>query len=115
MKKLVIPVSCFGLSMSASAASDFTRSDTNQDLRKDIVNNLAKIGVRVSRKAMTKCALQFLGSASATIQCSFGSPVSGIVKSNPYRMFATRSYNEIGTCYLPQPVKKRGQVEDRGC
>ncbi len=115
MKKLVIIVSCFCIGMSASVARDLTRSDTNQEFCKDIVNNLAEVGVRVSRKSMTKCRLQVHGSASATFQLSYGSPVNGIVKSSPYRMFVTRGDNEIGTCYLPHPCKKRRKVEDRGC
>ncbi len=101
MKKLVIFLSCFCFSMSASAARDFTRSDTNQEFCKDIVSNLAEVGVRVFHKSMTKCALQVLGGSSATFQRSYGSPVNKIVKSNPYRIFVTRGDNEIGTCYLP--------------
>ena len=60
MKKLVIFLSGFCLSMNAKAARDFTRSDTNQEFCKDIVNNLIRVGVRVSHKSMTKCALQVL-------------------------------------------------------
>ena len=113
MKILVILFNCFCFSMSASAARDFTRSDTNQEFCKDIVSNLAEIGVRVSHKSMTKCALQVLGGASATFQRSYGSPVNVIVKSNPYRMFVTRGDNEIGTCYVLHPWKTRRKVEDR--
>ena len=115
MKKLVILLSWFCFSMSASAARDFTRSDTNQEFCKDIVNNLAEVGVRVSDKSMTKCALQVLGGASATFQRSHGSPVNVIVKSNPYRMFVTRGDNESGTCYVLHPRKTRRKVEDRDC
>ena len=115
MKKLVIFLSCFCFSMSASAARDFTRSDTNQEFCKDIVSNLAEVGVRVSHNSMTKCALQVLGGASATFQRSYGSPVNVIVKSNPYRMFVARGNNEIGTCYLLQPRKTRRKMEDRNC
>ncbi|MGB0252718.1 MAG: hypothetical protein ACPF96_00070 [Litorivicinaceae bacterium] len=115
MKKLVILLSWFCFSMSASAARDFTRSDTNQEFCKDIVSNLAEVGVRVSHKSMTKCALQVLGGASATFQRSYGSPVNVIVKSNPYRMFVTRGDNEIGTCYVLHPRKTRRKVEDRDC
>ena len=115
MKKLVILFSCFFLSISASAARDFMRSDTNQKFCKDIVNSPAEVGVRVSHKSMTKCALQAIGGASAIFQRSYGSPVNGIVKSNPDRMFMTRGDSEIGTCYLPHPCKKRRKVERRGC
>ena len=115
MKKLVILLSCFYLSMSASAASGFTRSDTNQEFCRDIVSNLAEVGVRVSHKSMTKCALQVLGGASATFQRSYGSPVNVIVKSNPYRMFVRQGNNEIGTCYVLHPRKTRRKVEDRDC
>ena len=115
MKKLVIFLSCFCFSMSASAASDFTRSDTNQEFCKDIVSNLAEVGVRVSHNSMTKCALQVLGGASATFQRSYGSQVNVIVKSNPYRMFVTRGDNEIGTCYLLHSRKTRRKMEDRNC
>ena len=115
MKKLVIFLSGFCLSMNAKAARDFPQSDTNQEFCKDIVNNLIRVGVRVSHKSMTKCALQDVGGASATSQRSYGSPVNGIVKSNPYRTVVTRGDNEIGTCYLPHPCKKRRKVEHRGC
>ncbi len=115
MRKLVIFLSCFCFSMSASAARDFTRSDTNQEFCKDIVSNLAEVGVRVSRKSMTKCALQVLGGASATIQRSYGSPVNVIVKSNSYRMFVARGDNEIGTCYVLHPRKTRRKMEKRDC
>ena len=115
MRKLVILLSCVCLSMSALAARDFTRSDTNQEFCKDTVNNLAGVGIRVSQKSMTKCALQVLGGASATFQRSYDSPVNGIVKGNPYRMVVTRGDNEIGTCYLPHPCKKRRKMEHRGC
>ena len=115
MKKLVILLSCFCFSMSAIAAPDFTRSDTNQEFCKDIVSNLAEVGVRVSHKSMIKCALQVLGGASASFQRAYGSPVNVIVKSNPYRTVVTRGDNEIGTCYLPHPCKKRRKVEHRGC
>ena len=115
MKKLVILFSFPFLSMTASIARDFTRSDTNQEFCKDIVNNLTEVGIRVSHKSMTKCALQVLGGASATFQRSYGSPVNGIVKSSPYHMFVTRGDSEIGTCCLPHPHKKRRKVEHRGC
>ena len=115
MKKLVILLSYFCLSMNASAARDFTRSDTNQEFCKDIVYKLAEVGARVSHRSMTKCALQVLGGVSATLQRSYGSPVNEIVESNPYRMFVTRGDYEIGTCYLPHSCKKRRKVEHRGC
>lgn len=115
MKKLIILLSRFCLSMSAKVASNFTRSDTNQEFCKDIVYNPVGVGVRVSHELMTKCALQVLGGTSATLQCSYGSPMNKIVTSNPYCMFVTRGDNEIGTCYLPHPCKKRRKVELRGC
>ena len=115
MKKLIILLSLFCLSMSTRAASDFTRSNTNQEFCKDIDYNPVGVGVCVSHKLMTKCALQVLGGASATLQCSYGSPVNKIVSSNPYRTFVTRGDNEIRTCYLPHPFKKRQKVELRGC
>ena len=115
MKKLVIFGSCFCLSMSASAFRDFMRTDTNQELCKDTVNNQAEVGARVSRNSTTKCALQVLGGASATLQRSYGSPMNGIIKSHPFGMFVTRGDNEIGTYYLRHPCKKRRKVEDRGC
>ena len=115
MKKLVILFSCFCLSMSASAASDYARSDTNQEFCKNIFSNLAEVGVRISHKSMTKCALQVLGGASATFQRSYGSPVNVIVKSNPYRMFVARGDNEIGTCYVLHPRKTRRKMEKRDC
>ena len=115
MKILVILLSYFCFSMSASAARDFARSDTNQEFCKDIVYNPVGVGVCVSHKLMTKCALQVLGGASATLQCSYGSPVNKIVSSNPYRTVVTRGDNEIGTCCLPHPCKKRRKVEHRGC
>ena len=115
MKKLVILFSCFYFSMSASAARDFTRSDTNQEFCKDIVYKLAEVGARVSHRSMTKCALQVLGGVSATLQRSYGSPVNGIVESNPYRMFVTRGDNEIGTCYVLHPRKTRRRLKDRDC
>ena len=101
--------------MNAKAARDFPRSDTNQEFCKDIVNNLIRVGVRVSHKSMTKCALQDVGGASATSQRSYGSPVNGIVKGNPYRTFVTKGDNEIGTCYVLHPRKTRRKVEDRDC
>lgn len=115
MKTFVILFSCFCLSMSASAARDFTRSDTNQEFCKDISGNLAEVGVRVSHKSMTECALQVLGGASVTFKRSYGSPVNIIVKSNPYRMFVTRRDQEIGTFYVLHPRKTRRKVEDRDC
>ena len=115
MKKLIILLSLFCLSMSTRATSDFTRSDTNQEFCKDIVYNLVGVGVRVPQKLMTKSALQVLGGASATLQCSYGSPVNKIVKSNPYRMFVTRGDNEIGTCYVLHPRKTRRKMEKRDC
>mgnify|MGYP001267858164 CR=1 FL=1 len=115
MKKLVILLSCFCFSMSAIAAPDFTRSDTNQEFCKDIVYKLAEVGVRVSHKSMTKCALQDVGGASATSQRSYGSPLNGIVKSSPYRTVVTRGDNEIGMCYGLHPRKTRRKMEDRDC
>ena len=115
MKKPDILFGWFCLSTSSSAARDFARSDTNQKSCKDIVNNLAEVGVRVSHKLMTKCALQILGGASATFQRSYGLPVNVIVTSNPYRMFVTRGDNEIGTCCVLHPHKTHRKVEDRGC
>lgn len=115
MKKLVILFGWLCLSTSSSAARDFPRSDPNQKSFKDIVNNLAAVGVRVSLKLMTKRALQILGGASATFQHSHSLPVNVIVASNPYRMFVTRGDNEIGTCYVLHPHKTRRKVEDRGC
>ena len=115
MKKLVILLSCLCFGMSARAAPDFTRSDTNQEFCKNIFSNLAEVGVRISHKSMTKCALQILGGASATFQRSYGSQVNVIVKSNPYRMFVARGDNEIGTCYLLQPRKTRRKMEERDC
>ena len=101
--------------MSASAARDFTRSDTNQEFCKDIASNLGEVDVRVSHKSVTECALRVLSGTSATFKRSHGSPVNVIVKSNPYRMFVTRGDNEIGTCYVLHPRTTRRKVEDRDC
>ncbi len=49
MKKLIALLSLVLLSTTAVAARDFTRSDTSQEFCKDIVNNLAEVGVRVTR------------------------------------------------------------------
>ena len=113
MIKLVIFLSRYCLSMSASAARAFTRSDTNQEYCTYTVGNLAEVGVRVSHKSMTKCALQVLDGASASFQRSYGSPVNVIVNSNPYRIFVTRGHNESSTCYVVRPRKTRRKVEDR--
>ena len=101
--------------MSASAARDFARSDTNQEFCKDIAGNLAEVGVRVSNRPMMQCALQVLDGASATFQRSYGSPVNVIIKRNPYRTVVTRGDNEIGTCSVLYPRATRQKVEDRNC
>jgi hypothetical protein len=115
MKKLITLLNLVLLSTVAVAAGDFTRSDTGQEFCKDIVNNLAEVGVSVSLKSMTKCVLTVFGGASATFKRSYGGPVNVTVKSDPYRMFVTESNNEVGTCYVLQPRKVTRKVKDRDC
>lgn len=115
MKKLIVLLSSALLNTTVFAAGDFTRSDTSQEFCKDIVNNLAEVGVSVSHKSMTKCALLVLGGASATFERSYGGPMNVTVKSTPYRMFVTTNGNELGTCYVLQPRKVIRKVKDRDC
>ena len=115
MKKLIALLSLVLLSTTAVAARDFTRSDTSQEFCKDIVNNLAEVGVSVTHKSMTKCSLLVLGGVSASFERSYGDPLNVVVKSNPYRMFVTRGDNEIGTCYVLHPRKTTRKVKDKDC
>jgi hypothetical protein len=115
MKKLIALLSLVLLSTTAVAARDFTRSDTSQEFCKDIVNNLAEVGVSVTHKSMTKCSLLVLGGASASFERSYGAPLNVVVKSNPYRMFVTHDDNEIGTCYVLHPRKTTRKVKDKDC
>jgi len=115
MKKLIAIISLVLLSTTAIAGRDFTRSDTSQEFCKDIVHNLREVGVSVTHKSMTKCALLVLGGASASFERSYGEPLNVTVSSNPYRMFVTRGDNEIGTCYVLHPRKTTRKVTDRDC
>jgi len=115
MKMLVAFMSLILVSTHATAARDFTRSDTSQEFCKDIVNNLREVGVSVTHRSMTKCALLVLGGASATFERSYGDPLNVVVSSNPHRMFVTRGDNEIGTCYVLHPRKTTRKVKDRDC
>jgi len=111
----VILTVIFLMSAAVADARSFTRSDTSQEFCKDIVNNLREVGVSVSERAMSSCALQVLGGAQASFERPTGDPLNVTVKSNPYRMFVTRGESEIGTCYVLHPRKVTRKVAYRDC
>lgn len=115
MKKLITLLGLAWISATIAAERDFTRSDTSLEFCKDIVANLAEVGVTVSTKSMTKCSLLILAGASATFERPYGDPLNVRVKSNPYRMFVTRGDNKIGTCYVLYPRKVTRQVKEQDC
>ena len=115
MKEFFILLSFLLINATSAAARDFTRSDTSQEFCKDIVDNLAEVGVSVSHKQMKKCSLLFLAGASATFERPYGDSLNVRVKSNPYRMFVTRSNQRIGTCYVLHPRRIARQIEGRDC
>lgn len=115
MKKLITLLGLAWISATIAAERDFTRSDTSLEFCKDIVANLAEVGVTVSTKSMTKCSLLVLAGASATFERPYGDPLNVRVKSNPYRMFVTRGDNKIGTCYVLYPRKVTRQAKEQDC
>ena len=115
MKQLFILLGFMWFSAAIAGERDFTRSDTSMEFCKDIVANLAEVGVIVSTKSMTKCSLLVLAGASATFERPYGDPVNVRVKSDPYRMFVTRGGKKIGTCYVLYPRRVTRQVKERDC
>ena len=115
MKYCFILISFLLINATNATARDFTRSDTSQEFCKDIVKNLAEVGVNVSHKEMKKCSLLLLAGASATFERPYGDSLNVRVKSNPYRMFVTRGDQRVGTCYVLHPRKIARQVEGRDC
>ncbi|HBX26498.1 MAG TPA: hypothetical protein DEF72_03600, partial [Gammaproteobacteria bacterium] len=72
MKRFFILISFLLINATSAAARDFTRSDTSQGFCKEIVNNLAEVGVNVSHKQMKKCSLLLLAGAAATFERPYG-------------------------------------------
>ena len=115
MKRFFILISFLLINATSAAARDFTRSDTSQGFCKEIVNNLAEVGVNVSHKQMKKCSLLLLAGAVATFERPYGDSLNVRVKSNPYRMFVTRGDQRLGTCYVLYPRRIARQIEGRDC
>ncbi len=115
MKYCFILISFLLINATNAAARDFTRSDTSQEFCKDIIKNLAEVGVNVSHKQMKKCSLLLLAGASATFERPYGNSLNVRVKSNPYRMFVTRGDQLLGTCYVLYPRRIARQIEGRDC